>query len=300
MELRHIRYFLVLAEELNFSRAAEKLHIAQPPLSRQIQELEEEIGAKLFHRTRRKVELTNAGKVFQNKAYQILEQVEQARISTRLSSTGRQGEFRIGFTGAVQDLIPTMQEYRKRYPQVGILLKHMSTAEQVDALNENRIDIGLVSQPVNSNKIQVVPIKKMDFVAAFPEQHPLAAKHPLYLHDLANETFIMTTKSVGALYHDTFMNVFEKAGFTPKITIQADNLHTVLALVTAGMGVTLTPSPFQEVSGMIRRKLEDVHQTIIGSLAWRKDNQSEILNEFLAFFFRYYSKELEMMDIDNN
>ncbi|MGG4545513.1 LysR family transcriptional regulator, partial [Bacillus velezensis] len=103
MELRHIRYFLVLAEELNFSRAAEKLHIAQPPLSKQIKELEEEIGAKLFNRTKRHVELTNAGQVFLDKAYQILDQVEQACISTRLTSTGTEGELVIGFSGSVQD-----------------------------------------------------------------------------------------------------------------------------------------------------------------------------------------------------
>src|SRR5690625_3332629 len=102
MELRHIRYFIVLANELNFSRAAEKLHISQPPLSRQIRELEENIGAQLFYRTRRRVQLTDAGKVFLKKAYQILDQIEQARISTQLSSIGKEGELRIGFTGAVQ------------------------------------------------------------------------------------------------------------------------------------------------------------------------------------------------------
>lgn len=293
MELRHIRYFLALAEELNFSRAAERLHITQPPLSRQIQELEEEIGAKLFYRTKRNVELTNAGKVFLNKAYQILDQVEQACVSTRLSSTGKEGEFRIGFTGAVQDLIPTIQEYRKRYPLVGIILEHMSTFKQIEALNENRIDIGLISSPVNNSKIQVIPIKKMNFVLALPEQHPLNSKKSIYLSDMANETFIMTPKSVGALYYETFMSVFQKAGFTPNITIQAHDLQTVLALVAAGMGVTLTPSPFNSINGIIKRKVEDVNLTVNGLLAWRIDNKSKILDEFLQFFFEFYRDEIE-------
>ncbi|KIP26977.1 LysR family transcriptional regulator [Bacillus thuringiensis] len=139
MELRHIRYFLALAEELNFSRAAEKLHIAQPPLSKQIKELEEEIGANLFNRTKRHVELTNAGQVFLDKAYQILDQVEQACISTRLTSTGTEGELVIGFSGSVQDLIQTIQRYRERYPKVGIVLQQLSTPIQVKNLIEKKL-----------------------------------------------------------------------------------------------------------------------------------------------------------------
>lgn len=295
MELRHIRYFLTLAEELNFSRAAEKLHISQPPLSRQIRELEEEIGAKLFHRSKRQVELTNAGKVFLNNAYQILDQVEQARIRTRLSSTGKEGEFRIGFTGAVQDLIPTLKEYRKRYPQVGIILKHMTNAEQVEALNENRIDIGIISNPIKNNKIQITPIKKMRFLAALPEKHVLASKKSIHLRDLENETFIMTPKSVGPLYYDTFMSLFQKAGFTPQITIQCHDLQTVLALVTADMGITITPSPFNPMNGIVRREIEEIDLTVKGFIAWRKDNKSEILEEFLTFFFEFYRDEIEAL-----
>lgn len=288
MEIRHIRYFIALAEELNFSRAAKRLHIAQPPLSRQIKELEEQIGAQLFYRTKRHVELTNAGKVFRKNAYQILDQVEQARISARLSSTGTEGEFRIGFTGAVHDIIPTIQVFREQYPDVGIILKHMSTAEQIEALNENRIDIALISSPINHNKIKVTPVRKMRFVVALPEQHALSSKQTIYLNDLKDETFIMTPKSVGALYYETFMSVFDKASFTPNITIQAHDLHTVLALVSAGMGITLTPSPTSSVSGIIKRQVEDVNLEIEGLLAWHQDNRSEILEKFLTFLSEVY------------
>lgn len=286
MELRHIRYFLVLAEELNFSRAAERLHIAQPPLSRQIQELEDEIGARLFNRTKRQVELTNAGKVFLKRAHQILDQVEQACISTRLSSTGKEGEFRIGFNGAIQDLIPTLKKYREQFPQVGIILRQMSTAEQIEALNENRIDIGVLSGPVDNHKIQVNPLKKVPFKVALPEGHPLASKQAIYIRDLADETFIITPKSAGPLYYDTFMSVFQEVGFTPKMTIQAHDLHTVLALVAANMGITLIPSFITSFhGGVIKRTIEDVNHSIQASLAWRKDNQSEILEKFLEFYY---------------
>ncbi|MEB9914835.1 LysR substrate-binding domain-containing protein (plasmid) [Bacillus cereus] len=291
MELRHIRYFLALAEELNFSRAAEKLHIAQPPLSKQIRELEEEIGAKLFNRTKRHVELTSAGKVFLSKAYQILDQVEQACISTRLTSTGTEGEIVIGFSGVVQDLIPNIIKYRERYPEVGIVLQQLSTPNQVKALNEKRIDIGIVAAPVNSNKIHVRPIKKMCLKAIIPEKHSLAFKPSIYIHDLEKEPFIMATKSAAPYYYDTFMNLFQNKGFAPNIAIQANDLQTVSALVANGMGVALLPSSIHSLSGLILRKVEDIDTTIEVSLAWRKNNNSKVIENFLEFYFKFNNND---------
>ncbi|MEJ9245714.1 LysR family transcriptional regulator, partial [Bacillus cereus] len=133
---------------------------AQPPLSKQIKDLDEEIGAKLFNRTKRHVELTNAGQVFLDKAYQILDQVEQACISTRLTSTGTEGELVIGFSGSVQDLIQTIQRYRERYPKVGIVLQQLSTPIQVKNLIEKKIDIGILAAPISSSKIHVSESKR--------------------------------------------------------------------------------------------------------------------------------------------
>ena len=135
----------------------------------------------------------------------------------------------------------------------------------------------------------------MNFVLTLPEQHPLNSKRSIYLCDTANETFIMTPKSIGALYYETFMRIFKKGGFTPIITIQAHNLQAVLALVAAGMGVTLTPSSINSTNGIIRRRIEDVNLTINGLLAWRKDNKSKILDEFLAFFFEFYQDEIDII-----
>lgn len=294
MELRHMRYFVVLAEELNFSRAAERLHISQPPLSRQIRELEQEIGARLFHRTKRQVELTPAGKVFLNKAYQILDQVEQASLSTRMSSTGMAGELRIGFTSVVQDLIPTLQRYRKQFPQVGINLRHMTSYQQIEALHERQLDVAVITIPVGSNKIDVLPLKKWPLQLVLPEHHPLATRTKVHLADLRQETFIMTPKSTGHLFYDLVMSVFEQAGFTPHITIQAHDMQTVMALVAGGMGVTLSPSPIEPYSGIMMRRVEDVDVTLQGMIAWRKDNQSEVLHEFLAFFRESAMAELSL------
>ncbi|EXY04715.1 MULTISPECIES: LysR substrate-binding domain-containing protein [Bacillus cereus group] len=291
MELRHIRYFLALAEELNFSRAAEKLHIAQPPLSKQIKELEEEIGAKLFNRTKRHVELTNAGQVFLDKSYKILDQVEQACISTRLTSTGTEGELVIGFSGSVQDLIPTIQRYRERYPKFGIVLQQLSTTIQVKNLIEKKIDIGILAAPINSSKIHVRPVKKVCLRAIIPEKHPLAIKQSIYIHDLENEPFIMATKSAAPFYYETFMNLFQSVGFAPKITVQANDLQTVSALVANGMGVALLPSSINPLSGLIHRKVEDINTEIEASLAWRKDNKSELLEKFLELYFEFNNNE---------
>lgn len=296
MELRHIRYFLALAEELNFSRAAEKLHIAQPPLSRQIRELEEEIGARLFHRTNRHVELTNAGKVFLSKAHQILDQVEQACISTRLSSTGREGEFRVGFSGIVHDFMPFLQQYRALHPQVGIILNQMNSSAQIEALLENRIDFGLPTIPVKSNKIVVQPFKKVKMMAVLPEKHRLADKPSVSIHDLADEPFIMTSKSAGSIYYEKLMSVFQHAQFTPNVTIQANNLQTVMELVAGGLGVTLAPSPLHPMSGITKRQVDDMDIFIEASIAWRKDNHSEILKQFLDFLFKYHQDVVATMD----
>lgn len=296
MKLRYIHYFQVLAEELNFSRAAKRLHIAQPPLSRQIQELEEWIGAKLFHRTKRQVELTNAGKVFLEMSYEIIELVEDASSKARLSSTGTHGDFRIGFTGTVQDLIPFLQTYREKFPQVGIILKQMNNVDQIVALHQNSIDIAIVSAPIDHENVKTIPIKKMHFVAALPENHLLADKPTLFLRDLADETFIMTPKSAGSLYYETMMELFKTAKFAPKVTIQAHDLQTVLVLVSADMGIALTPSPIYGLNGVVHRKIEDFNLSIVGLLAWRIDNKSEILDNFLTFFFDYYKDIIENGD----
>lgn len=282
MELRHVRYFLALAEELNFSRAAQRLHIAQPPLSRQIRELEEHIGVRLFHRTKRQVQLTAAGKVFMTKAYQIMDQVEQAYLRTRLTSTGVEGEIRIGFSGAVHDMMPTLQQFRKRFPKVAIYLKHTNSAEQMESLLEGRLDIGVIAVPVNNSLLEVHPLPRVQFLAALPNNHPLVDRELLYLHDLADETFIMTPKSSGPLYYDMVMGMFQQARIAPNLTIQAHDLQTVLAMVASGMGVTIAPLLLHTYRGVVNRKLEDVNLSLQASLVWRKDNRSQILDNLLA------------------
>lgn len=288
MEFRHIRYFVKLAEELNFSRAAEKLHIVQPHLSRQIKELEVDVGAKLFNRSKRHVELTHAGKFFLKRAYQIIEQVEQIGISTRLSAMGKEGELQIGFNGAVQDIIPTLKRYHEIYPQVGIILKQMNTDEQLKALNEKRIDLVVLSIPVYDANIELFHLKSVPFLAALHKDHPLSKKEQLQIHDFSAEPFIITPKSAGPMYYNAIMSIFKQTNFTPNITIQAHDLQTVMTLVAANMGMSLTPSPMESTNEIILREVEDIDVSVDVSLAWRKNNESETLKKFLLFFEDYY------------
>lgn len=289
MELRHIRYFIALAEELNFSRAAERLLISQPPLSRQIRELEVEVGAQLFIRTKRYVELTNAGEVFLKRAYQILDQVDQACIAAR--ATESMEELSIGFTGTAQDIAPTIQKFKELNPSVTIILQQMSTAEQIKALHEKKIDLGLLSSPIHNKEIKTRLLKQCLFMAVLPKSHPLALKKSVYMHDLEEEPFIMTTRSAGALYYDTLIEIFRNAGFKPKIAIHTNDLQTGLTLVSTGIGITLTPSSIVPLSGVIQREVEDLIFSIDMYVAWRHQNQSQALQKFLSFLTEYADAE---------
>lgn len=256
-------------------------------------ELEEEIGARLFHRTSRQVELTPAGKWLLPRAYEILDRVEQTRIGALLTSMGREGELRIGFSGTVVDLLPTLKSYQSRYPHVGIILKQMNSTMQIKALHENQIDIGVVTIPVYSDKIRTRPLIRIPFMAALPADHPLTAKPSISVHDLKDETFIITPQSAGPIYYDTIMGLFRHAGLTPRRIMEAQDLHTVMLLVIGGMGVTLTPSPYRPVHGLTLKPLDGVDLSLQVSLAWHADSKSEVLAEFLEFFFGSHYSETD-------
>jgi len=183
--------------------------------------------------------------------------------------------------------------FRKVRPNVSVRLLHLSTRQQIEALNNNALDVGFISQLEGFNKIEVKPIRKFTFFVALPEEHPLASLETISLDKLKSEIFIMTPKSIGILYYNSIMDIFKKAGFTPRISYQANDLQTVLALVASGVGITITPSPFYDVKGIVKKKIDGVHFSINGSLAWKKDNYSEITKEFIMFFKEFYKDEIE-------
>ncbi|MCU6604118.1 LysR substrate-binding domain-containing protein [Peribacillus frigoritolerans] len=289
MELRHIRYFVALAEELNFSRASERLHIAQPPLSRQIQQLEGEVGVLLFHRTNRRVELTNAGKAFLEKAYQMLDLVEDAFDTARMTARAEHGKLVIAFTGTGENILPIVQKYRAKYPSVNLNLQQMGTTAQIHALHGKQIDVGLLTPPVNSEQLIVKNYMHLPLKAMLPEKHPLALKGgPISIADLADESFVITPRVIGPGFYDVITKTCLQAGFSPNITVETHDLQTVMSLVSLGMGVSLTAGNIQ-TTGVVFKELADTTVMLDIAVAYRRDEKSEVFHSFLDMFFDYYS-----------
>ena len=206
MELRHLRYFVAVATELHFGRAAKMLHISQPPLSMQIRALEEELGVTLLHRTRRQVSMTRAGKAFLHDASQILERVDQATLTARRAARGEIGELVAGFISVADyNLLPlVLRECRRRFPLVTLSLRELTTDAQITELMEGRIDVGFLLPPVSEATIESVAILREPLIAAIPERHPLAKSgETIPLASLSDAPFIMTPRQMApGLYDD--------------------------------------------------------------------------------------------------
>ncbi|MBV9229224.1 MAG: LysR family transcriptional regulator, partial [Chloroflexi bacterium] len=193
MELRHLHYFIAVAEELHFGKAAERLQMAQPPLSQQIRQLEDELGVQLFYRTKRHVQLTEAGHVFLQEARQTLIQAEQAIVAARRAGRGELGRLAIGFVGsATSDILPTLiRGFQERYPEVELLLRELTTAQQVRALQDGRIHVGILRPPVHDDTLRIETLFKEPLIVALPERHPLSSQVQLPIEALAREHFIL-------------------------------------------------------------------------------------------------------------
>lgn len=244
MDLRRLRHFNVLAETLNFSRAAERLHIAQPALSVSIQKLENELGTKLFERTPGGVLLTMAGQAALVEARRLLYHGEQLQRTVRAAADGTGGRLRIGFVGStIYRLVPTLvPSFRAQYPDVQLVLREATSAAIIAMLNEEALDLGIVRTPLlQAHGATLQTLQRDRLLLALPADHPLAAREPLALADLAREPFIMYSATDAAGLHAHAMSACEAAGFAPDIAQEATQVPTVLALVESGLGVALVP-----------------------------------------------------------
>lgn len=283
MEFRQIQYFLAVAEELNFSRAAERLQIAQPPLSRQIRAFEEELGVELFIRTKRRVELTAAGEAFLEEARQILARVEQGVRVAQRASRGEIGRLVVGFEGSsTYDVVPmSLKVYRERFPEVELVVYAMTTDEQFQALLAGRIDIGFVVSPNNDKKLAIEIILREPLVVALPENHPLATKKEVRVRDLADEPFITFQRDRGCGLYDQVIAVCRRAGFSPRVIQEADEMQVILGFVAAELGITLLSNSAQyfQRPGVVYRTLQPSTKVAL-ALAWRHEQQSAVLQAF--------------------
>lgn len=287
MELRHLRYFVAVAEELHFTRAAERLHIGQPPLSHQIQMLEEEIGAQLFERSKRSVRLTDAGQLFLEDARRILALAEQAADKARRADRGEIGELRIGFTSATPFIafFPNMiNTYRKRFPGVTITLHEMSSMQQLAAIQERNLDLGFVRPPelVIPKSVMLTRLRKDPLLLFMPTRHPLSKKNVIDLRKCSDEAFVMYPKNAGTGIYPQFIQLCKAAGFEPNIVQEAREASTIIGLVAAGCGITILPESLKSIrmTGVCSRPLSGTAATTTLMLAHRTGEMTPLIDAF--------------------
>lgn len=285
MELRHLRYFVAVAEELHFGRAATRLFIVQPSLSQQIRQLEDELGFPLLKRTKRSVELTDAGKVFLAKAQSILAQVQEAKRAAQRAYRGEIGRLVIGYiSSSTYDLLPMMlSAYRERFPHVDVALRELTTQEQLRALEEESIQVGLLRLPINDPMIHVEVVRREPIVCVLPEGHPLAKHARITVPLLANEPFVLQSRQRGGGYYAQLMNLCLTSGFSPNVIQEVTEMHTIVSLVAAGMGVSLVPLSVKNIrsQGVVYRELEGSTPLTEMAVAWLLNSHSTIVQNFL-------------------
>ena len=285
IELRHLRYFLVVAEELHFSRAAERLDIAQPPLSQTIQRLERELGVQLFQRTKRKVALTDAGRVFLEEARRTLAQVERTVRLVRRTGSGELGRLTVGFIGsaAYSVLPPIVRRFRDQYPEVDLALQELSTVQQVQALREGRLHVGFLRPFAQETALNCRVVLREAFVVAFPEHHPLSRHAKVRMRALADEPFILFPRALAPELYDQIISLCQRAHFSPRVVQEAMQLPTVVSLVAAGLGVAVIPASLRNLgrAGVNYRPIRESTPTAELAVAWRAEPPSALLQAFL-------------------
>ena len=277
LDLRHFRYFQAVAQELHFGRAAARLCIAQPALSRQIQQLEEELGTPLLRRTQRRVELLPAGQVFLERSNLILDEVERAAIDARRTGAGEFGRLSVGFIhSATYGLLPSIVErFRHLYPDIELELHELPIADQHFALTRGVIDIGLLRPQPAPPEVQVQPVLEDPFLVAVPRNHPLAARDEVRLQELAGEPMVMFPRRGSPLFHSRIMSMCERAGFTPRVVQQATQIHTVAGLVGAGIGLAIIPGTARNLRprGVRFLAISDRPEPVHVALGWLRSKE---------------------------
>nr|WP_249344778.1 LysR family transcriptional regulator [Pseudomonas aeruginosa] len=288
-----MRYFIAVAEELHFGRAAERLGISQPPLSQQIQALEEEIGARLFERTNRRVELTDAGRLFLDESRQVLAQVDKAVLLARRAHLGELGELKIGFTSSAPftSTIPSsIHAFRKAYPDVHLDLQEMSSRQVLKALLEESLQVGVIRPLALPDAVHWVELFREPLVAVLRADHPLAAgsEDGLAIAALAEEPFVFFPRSYGTGLYDQVIALARQAGFSPRIAQEASEAMTIIGLVSAGLGVSILPASFRRtrVDGVVYRTLSDPEATTAVWLVRRQNEGSPLALSFIDLVTR--------------
>ncbi|HVS77009.1 MAG TPA: LysR family transcriptional regulator [Steroidobacteraceae bacterium] len=287
MELRHLRYFLAVAEELNFTRAAERLGISQPPLTQQIKALEAELGVTLLDRSAYRIELTDAGRIFAAEAARILGDARSAVQAARRAAAGATGRVRVGFTesASFNSLVTsTLRSYRSDHPAVEVSLEEHPSTELIVALRQGRIDAAFVRPPLPAERgLTLELLEKEPLVAAVPSGHPLAGRREVDLGALASETFILYPRAVRPGLADTVVAACEAAGFSPRVGQYAPQLSSTINLVAASLGISIVPDSMRCLQAgavtYLPLRGEPLHALL--GVAYRADESSTVVSNFI-------------------
>jgi DNA-binding transcriptional LysR family regulator len=285
IELRHLRYFMAVAEELHFGRAAERLHIAQPPLSQQIRQLETELGFQLFYRSKRSVALTEAGQVFLPECRRLFRQLEQAIETGRQVSRGERGQLVIGFvSSAAYNVLPTLlRSFRSQVPDVSLELHELTTDQQLRWLRERRLDVGLVRPPVDDPSFDLLTVLQEPLVVALPEQHPLAQQPQVSLQQLVHQPFVLFPRALAPGLYDQIIALCQQVSFSPQVVQEAIQMQTIVSLVAAEIGIAIVPLSLQNLqrTGVVYRPLQELTPQAEIAIVWRRIDVSPVVERLL-------------------
>jgi DNA-binding transcriptional LysR family regulator len=286
MELRHLRYFVAVAEELHFGHAAARLHTAQSSLSAQIRDLENELGVPLLHRTKRQVNLTDSGRAFLDQARAILRNSEHAIQIAQRANRGELGKLGIGFVPSADCISfpEILRVFKKRYPEIHIDLRQLTATEQIDALHHGDIDVGFMRPLTTDRSLRSETIFREPFVVVLPKRHPLTQSRQLRARDLVSEPLLLCSRRDAPLQHDALISMFRAANLVPNIFFESQHIQTILGMVGAGIGISILPASVQNLRapGLDYVALKNPSPVLEMSVMYRLRHGSEILSSFLG------------------
>lgn len=285
MELRHLRYFVTVAEELHFGRAAERLQLAHQPLSVQIRRLEAELGVTLFTRTTRQVALTEAGRVFLEKAQQILQLVEQAIDIARETARGERGQLVIGYisTTLYNVLPPLLRSFREAFPHIHVILRELCSPELDELVMQGDLDIGLIGRPIRDDGLACLPLCREPFVVVIPKNHRLATFAEIPFRELDNEPFIQYDRVQKRQVHDAVVTYFHNEGVGLNVVQEVTTEQALIGLAAAGMGISFVAASLSGLrQGEVEyRRLIETPAEVEYNLIWRREMPSSVIRSFL-------------------
>lgn len=290
MELRHLHYFKAVAEELHFGRAAEKLHISQPPLTRQIKDLEKELGVILFYRNNKRVEITNAGRYFLKECDQLMQQLEKAKLMTKQLHHAISGDFRLGYISSTPKnmLAHILKKIKKEFPYLHVYLYETSSQKQKKALESGKLDLGILRAPIFTTNLQILSLFKDSFCLAIPK----GWKKDINAITLMQEDFISYNSNYADDYHNQIIACANRIGFHPQIAHECNTMHSILELVANGLGIAFVPTSVSQQQTELALdfhplKEQDIQTEVI--LAYDHQSQHPVLQQFIDAIKEYYT-----------